>query len=103
MSAFYFQLQTRKINPPHTCIQPLQIKSSIKIMKIIAKISICEETIWRKLFLREVLAVEKYTWILRKKQKFLKTEKQKLAGFYTERLFLEIMDMLIEVTFSFIS
>lgn len=103
MSAFYFQLQTRKINPPDTCIQPIQIKSSIKIMKIIAKISICEETIWRKLFLREVLAVEKYTWILRKKQKFLKTEKQKLAGFYTERLFLEIMDMLIEVTFSFIS
>lgn len=69
MSAFYFQLQTRKINPPHTCIQPIQIKSTIKIMKIIVKIFICEETIWWRLFLREVLAEEKYTWILRKKQK----------------------------------
>lgn len=83
MSAFYFQPQTRKINPPHKCIQPIQIKSSIKIMKIIVKIFICEETIWRRLLLLEVLAVEKYKWILRKKQKLLKTKKQKLEQGFT--------------------
>lgn len=46
-------------------------------MKIIVKKFICEENIWRKLLLHGALVIEKYMWILRKKQKFLKLENDK--------------------------